>query len=250
MSNPKEKDRFWPHRQMTDSSPFVLLNSQAFWLGDFNYRVDLSNEEVRKRVQAKDYATLLRFDQLDFARKNGKAFPFFTEGHISFAPTYKYDLGSNTYDTSEKMRIPAWTDRILWHGERAAQIFYDRAEIFSSDHRPVKALFHSDISVINQPLLDQIVAELYKKNSKKISTSESRAAASSNSHTPSPRPPVTTPQPAPTPSPAPVAPKVVPPVAVIGTLIDFGADEVPAAKSAFGLFPAILSFTPTKPSPS
>jgi phosphatidylinositol-bisphosphatase len=33
---------------------------------------------------------------------------------LSFAPTYKYDLFSDDYDTSEKMRIPAWTDRVLW----------------------------------------------------------------------------------------------------------------------------------------
>lgn len=36
------------------------------------------------------------------------------EGKLHFAPTYKYDLFSDDYDTSEKMRIPAWTDRVLW----------------------------------------------------------------------------------------------------------------------------------------
>ena len=41
-------------------------------------------------------------------------FRAFNEGEIAFAPTYKYDLFSEDYDTSEKMRIPAWTDRVLW----------------------------------------------------------------------------------------------------------------------------------------
>lgn len=43
-----------------------------------------------------------------------KVFRGFIEGKITFPPTYKYDLFSDDYDTSEKMRIPAWTDRVLW----------------------------------------------------------------------------------------------------------------------------------------
>ena len=33
---------------------------------------------------------------------------------MNFAPTYKYDLFCDDYDTSEKQRTPAWTDRVLW----------------------------------------------------------------------------------------------------------------------------------------
>lgn len=39
----------------------------------------------------------------------GQAFSGYQEGPLLFRPTYKYDYGSDNYDTSEKMRIPAWT---------------------------------------------------------------------------------------------------------------------------------------------
>ena len=48
----------------------------------------------------------------------GNVFQGFREGQITFPPTYKYDLFSDDYDTSEKSRIPAWTDRVLWRGPK------------------------------------------------------------------------------------------------------------------------------------
>ena len=40
---------------------------------------------------------------------NRHAFVGYDEGPLLFPPTYKYDVGTDDYDTSEKMRIPAWT---------------------------------------------------------------------------------------------------------------------------------------------
>ena len=43
------------------------------------------------------------------AMDSGVAFPDYDEGPLLFRPTYRYDLYSENYDTSEKMRTPAWT---------------------------------------------------------------------------------------------------------------------------------------------
>jgi hypothetical protein len=66
---------------------------------------------------------------------------------IDFLPTYKYDKNSYSYDTSKKMRVPSWTDRILWYVDEEAHlkiitpILYERRESLFSDHRPVVAYF-------------------------------------------------------------------------------------------------------------
>lgn len=43
------------------------------------------------------------------------AFEGYEEGALTFPPTYRYNLGTDDFDTSEKMRIPAWTgEHTFW----------------------------------------------------------------------------------------------------------------------------------------
>ncbi len=112
-----------------------------FWFGDFNYRVDTENNFARVKIQRKEYADLWANDQLTLELKKGNCFKGFQEGPLLFDPTYKYDNGSISYDTSEKQRIPAWTDRILYRGSNIHLLEYGRGEQVMSDHRPVKAFF-------------------------------------------------------------------------------------------------------------
>ena len=59
--------------------------------------------------------SILEYDQLTRERVAGRAFSGYSEGSILFPPTFKYDKGSEHFDTSSKARPPAWTDRVLYN---------------------------------------------------------------------------------------------------------------------------------------
>ncbi|RDB20113.1 Inositol-1,4,5-trisphosphate 5-phosphatase 1 [Hypsizygus marmoreus] len=124
-------------------------HDNVIWLGDMNYRIDLDNDTVRNLVDANDFDGLLTADQLRQVIDSGVAFAGYTEGPLLFRPTYRYDVGTDNYDTSEKVRIPAWTDRILYRGGLLDLSVYSRAELRGSDHKPVFALFRAEVRIID-----------------------------------------------------------------------------------------------------
>jgi phosphatidylinositol-bisphosphatase len=69
------------------------------WCGDLNYRINLNEAVIKNYIRQESYDTLLEYDQLSIERSAGRTFPMFDEGYITFAPTYKYDKGTNRYDT-------------------------------------------------------------------------------------------------------------------------------------------------------
>ncbi|KAL3451334.1 SacI homology domain-containing protein [Aspergillus insuetus] len=135
--------RFQRNRSIEDHDAII-------WMGDFNYRIGLPNQTVRDLVQQVDYRKLYANDQLNLQMLAGRAFQFYNEGLVVFPPTYKYDVGKDTYDTSEKARIPAWCDRVLWKGPDLRQLNYNVANLRLSDHRPVWASFTCAISVVDE----------------------------------------------------------------------------------------------------
>eukprot|EP00002_Diphylleia_rotans_P032520 TRINITY_DN6840_c0_g1_i1.p1 TRINITY_DN6840_c0_g1~~TRINITY_DN6840_c0_g1_i1.p1 ORF type:complete len:787 (-),score=125.19 TRINITY_DN6840_c0_g1_i1:63-2423(-) len=121
-----------------------------FWFGDLNYRINLPYDVVRQKCDEKAWSELLDYDQLIAQRRSGAAFADFEEGRPDFAPTYKYDPYTQIYDTSEKKRIPAYCDRILWKtGSPVTLDHYYRGEIKFSDHRPVFGLFTVQVRVVD-----------------------------------------------------------------------------------------------------
>lgn len=113
--------------------------------GDLNYRIDtMSTQGVVSLLKKGDLAKLLTRDQLLMTRRRQPWHKMraLREGSITFAPTYKYDVGTDTYDSSEKRRVPAWCDRILYRGgDLIKQLSYRREELHLSDHRPVISEF-------------------------------------------------------------------------------------------------------------
>ena len=121
-----------------------------FWSGDLNYRIELPYDRCKSLCASQSYPKLLPYDQLSMQRAEGNVFDDFHEGPITFAPTYKYDPFSDEYDTSEKQRVPSWTDRVLYRGERIKLLHYNCcAHLKTSDHRPVLALLNVPIDCVD-----------------------------------------------------------------------------------------------------
>lgn len=120
-------------------------------------------------VQKKDYKSILDSDQLNLEKKAGKVFNSFKEPPVEFAPTYRFDIGTNQYDTSEKKRVPSYTDRVLYRAnekEISNVSYVSHHEYTSSDHKPVFSLFHVNvkkrIDEKYQKLKEEISKELTK----------------------------------------------------------------------------------------
>lgn len=152
----------------------LLGHDYVFWCGDFNYRINMGREDVVAAVKNQDWQLLLSADQLKIEHLEGNVFEGFQEGDIGFPPTYKYDLFSDDYDTSEKCRVPAWTDRVLWRRRQlhktpppewsAGKVFwYGRAELKQSDHRPVLAIIDVEVLQVNKEKREVVFQEALKQ---------------------------------------------------------------------------------------
>ncbi|KAH8316788.1 hypothetical protein KR074_007703 [Drosophila pseudoananassae] len=145
----------------------------VFWCGDLNFRLGEPREKLLEWIQNTKFPLpshlphgYMHTDQLSSVLADGAAFRGFMEANITFPPTYKYDPGSQNFDTSSKQRAPAYTDRILYKYRQMQGLvirrqtivpgvstptqpyvqclLYDSVpSITTSDHKPVWALFRT-----------------------------------------------------------------------------------------------------------
>ncbi|XP_068767404.1 phosphatidylinositol 4,5-bisphosphate 5-phosphatase A isoform X2 [Struthio camelus] len=139
----------------------ILDHDLVFWFGDLNFRIEsLDIRFVKYAIDSNILSQLWEKDQLNIAKSTWPVLSGFQEGPLNFPPTFKFDVGTNKYDSSVKKRKPAWTDRILWKIKSpstgpgvggcqpsqgvlsVSQLCYCcHMEYTVSDHKPVAAIF-------------------------------------------------------------------------------------------------------------
>lgn len=144
--------------------PSIHQFCHIIWMGDLNYRLDLerglpkatmmTHEEkwdfVHDTIARKDIQKLGLYDELRGEIESMRAFANFSEGAITFLPTFKVTRGVPTYQY-QRLRIPSYCDRILWHSlpmhkDSIHQLEYSAVESYcTSDHKPVFAVFIVDV---------------------------------------------------------------------------------------------------------
>ncbi|XP_013859258.1 inositol polyphosphate 5-phosphatase K [Austrofundulus limnaeus] len=160
----------------------VLDHDVVFWFGDLNFRIeDYDIHVVKCAIDSNKLPLLWERDQLNMAKNTESILEGFMEGSLNFPPTYKFDVGTHTYDTSAKKRKPAWTDRILWRLRRtgspvpthnaslqrgltswlggATKViqhkYQSHVDLTVSDHKPVSALFSLQFPFrVDMPLVE------------------------------------------------------------------------------------------------
>ncbi|EHY51917.1 Inositol-1,4,5-trisphosphate 5-phosphatase 1 [Exophiala dermatitidis] len=178
--------RFQRNRSIEDHEIIV-------WAGDFNYRIGLGYEKVRalvsqamtgpEKVREEALGKLYENDQLNIQMVVGNCFNYYREGRVKFLPTYKYDIGTDDFDSSDKQRIPAWTDRIVWKinhrstavqageilGTQMKQLEYNSVMALRfSDHKPVYATFEMGILVVDEEKKEALTKKMYAKRAKEM----------------------------------------------------------------------------------
>ncbi|ESW23944.1 hypothetical protein PHAVU_004G089300 [Phaseolus vulgaris] len=115
----------------------ILAHERIIWLGDLNYRINLSNVETKALISKKQWSKLVEKDQLMRELKNG-VFGGWSEGILNFPPTYKYEVNSDKYygeDPKVGKRSPAWEEDKMEQIMAAVEKFISEQGRWNSEMR-------------------------------------------------------------------------------------------------------------------
>lgn len=141
-------------------------HDNIIWFGDLNYRLQVPNERCRSMIDHGAFDELQECDQLkmELRQKDGAFFPFH-ESRILFFPTYKFDKGTSQYDSSEKQRVPSWTDRVLYRSKKIGSItslnYNSVMDVCLSDHKPVYSTFKCIVKFVDEAKKQQLSLDFY-----------------------------------------------------------------------------------------
>jgi hypothetical protein len=118
--------------------------NHLFFFGDFNYRLELEAAQAEKAIEEKKYTALLDYDQMTTQRRDEGILHGFQEPPITFAPTYRMQVGSDKY-MAEKGNAPSYCDRVLTRSMANTWVkctaYKAHPKYTNSEHQPVSATF-------------------------------------------------------------------------------------------------------------
>ena len=90
----------------------IQNHDAVIWLGDFNYRIDLTNDQVKPMILQKLYAKIFECDQLNKQMANGESFPFFQNKKLT------------SHQLINLIKVPKFTILVKSRESRHGQIVY------------------------------------------------------------------------------------------------------------------------------
>ena len=157
------KSRKDPFAFFTGNSGTRIFDHSAIFLaGDLNYRIEMDRSDCLNKISSGRIEELREADQLGKQMKKMELLlSYFQENCPEFLPTYKYNRGTfDQFDSSEKARVPAWCDRILFYC-KPGQLIQCKAyesvpEATLSDHKPIHATFEIKCRKIDHQVRENI----------------------------------------------------------------------------------------------
>ncbi|XP_011831829.1 PREDICTED: synaptojanin-2 [Mandrillus leucophaeus] len=165
------KERNEDYKEITQKLCFpmgrnVFSHDYVFWCGDFNYRIDLTYEEVFYFVKRQDWKKLLEFDQLQLQKSSGKnVFNQRPQSIRSLASRSRSkEDESGTWGVAGELNLldsDLDVDTKVRHTwSPGALQYYGRAELQASDHRPVLAIVEVEVQEVDVGARERVFQEV------------------------------------------------------------------------------------------